>query len=83
MRALGDGKQASRFICILCLNQNQIGNGIQRKNQRERYHIKDLYCLNCKKVTKNIEIRYCDDEALIFEKASQLHIHLYNEGESL
>lgn len=81
MRTLGNGKQTSRFICIQCLNRNQIGNGIQRRNQREQYHIKNLYCLNCKEITRNMEIRYCDDEALVLEKATELHMHLHNEGE--
>lgn len=28
--------------------------------QREKYHIKDLYCVKCNKVTKYIEVRNLD-----------------------
>lgn len=56
----GNPKKASRFICLKCLNENMLARGIQRKNQREKEHIKDLICLNCKTITKNEEVRYCD-----------------------
>lgn len=54
------------------------GSGIQRSNQRERGHIKDLYCLQCQEITKNIEIRYCDSFEEIVQEAEGLHKELYN-----
>ena len=50
----------SRFICLECEKENMIGNSLQRRRQREKYHIKDLYCPICKKLTKNVEVRSCD-----------------------
>lgn len=32
----------------------------ENKSKREN-HIKDLYCLQCKNITKNLEVRYCDN----------------------
>lgn len=53
-------KQRSRFICLQCECENHVGEYIQRPIQREKYHIKDLYCIYCKDTTKNIEVRSCD-----------------------
>lgn len=39
-------KRKSRFICIRCMKENMVGSGIQRSNQREKEHIKDLTCIN-------------------------------------
>ena len=43
--------------------------GIQRKQQREKGHIKDLFCLRCGFITKNEEVRYCDSYDEIFKLA--------------
>lgn len=45
----------SDLICSLCGNKMII----QRKQSkpREKYHIKDLYCTSCDKITKHIEVR--------------------------
>ena len=79
---MGNPKKSSRFICCKCLKENQLGSGIQRANQRSKYHIKDLTCLNqgCNgMVTKNIEVRYCDSFDEMMEKAKELHREYYNE----
>lgn len=75
----GNGKKKSRFICCKCLNENFIGDGIQRGGkQREKYHVKNLDCLVCKgEKTKNVEIRYCDDYLEIMDKAIELHEKYY------
>ena len=65
----GNPKHTSRFICLKCMNENMLASGIQRQRQRERKHIKDLYCLKCREVTKCIEIRFCDSYEEIFEAA--------------
>lgn len=65
----GHPKLSSRFICVKCLQLNNVGAGIQRGSQREKGHIKDLYCINCREVTKNQEIRYCDEYSEILEMA--------------
>lgn len=65
----GNPKRQSRFICLHCMNENMIATGIQRVSQREKNHVKDMYCLHCKKVTKNIEVRHCDTYAEVFANA--------------
>jgi hypothetical protein len=35
--------------------------GIQRPKQREKYHIKDLYCVFEGKDSKSVEVRWCDN----------------------
>ena len=77
-RRYGNPKKKSRFICLKCLKENCIGQGIQRARQREKFHIKDLDCLYCRETTKNIEVRYCDWYFEIEEVANQLHNELYN-----
>ena len=75
-------EKSSRFICCKCLKENRLGSGIQRANQREKGHIKDLTCLNpgCNgDITKNIEVRYCDSFDEMMDKAEKLHIELYGK----
>ena len=77
---MGNPKRSSRFICCKCLKENQIGSGIQRANQREKGHIKDLTCINpgCNgDITKNIEVRYCDSFDEMMEYAEELHNEYY------
>ena len=77
---MGNPKRSSRFICLSHLGINEIGNGIQRSNQREKGHIKDLTCLNpgCNgDITKNIEVRYCDSFDEMMQKAEELHREYY------
>lgn len=79
---MGNPKKQSRFICLRCLNENHVGSGIQRSNQREKGHIKDLTCINqgCNgTITKNIEVRYCDDFNEIMGKAEELHREYYGK----
>ena len=75
---MGNPKRSSRFICLKCLKENQLGSGIQRANQREKGHVKDLYCLQCKAVTKNLEVRYCDSFDEMMDKAEELHREYYS-----
>ena len=75
----GNPKRASRFICLSHVGINEIGNGIQRSNQRQKGHVKDLYCLQCKAVTKNLEIRYCDSFDEMMQKAEKLHREYYSK----
>ena len=73
-------KRQSRFICCRCLKENLVGLGIQRSNQREKGHIKDLTCINpgCDGViTKNLEVRYCDSFDEMIKKAEELHREYY------
>ena len=74
---MGNPKKMSRFICLKCL---QVGiPGIQRKSQREKYHVKDLFCCNCQMETKHIEIRHCDWLEEVKDKAEKLHIEYYGK----
>ena len=70
---MGNPKKSSRFICLSHVGINEIGNGIQRSNQRQKGHVKDLYCLQCKAVTKNLEVIYCDSFDEMMQKAEKLH----------
>ena len=73
---MGNPKKMSRFICLKCL---QVGiPGIQRKSQREKYHVKDLFCCTCQEETKHVEIRYCDWIDEVMEKAEELHREYYS-----
>lgn len=74
---MGNPKKKSRFICLKHCGINYIGEGIQRDRQREKGHIKNLYCLDCREITKNLEIRYCDDYLEMFDKAMGLHKEIY------
>ena len=77
---MGNPKKKSRFICLHCLKENQLADGIQRKQQREKFHIKDIICFNqgCNgMVTKNLEIRYCDDYLEMLDRAFSLHEEIY------
>lgn len=70
----GNPNKQSRFICIVCLTENYVGAGIQRGGrQREKGHVKNLYCLRCKTETKNVEVRYCDKFNEMMLKAEKLH----------
>lgn len=76
----GNPKKASRFICLYCLQENRVGLGIQRRGkQRENNHIKELWCINCDDVTKNLEVRYCDDFHMKLEEATDIKNRYYPE----
>lgn len=80
---MGNPKKQSRFICLNCLKENQVGIGIQRANQREKCHIKDLMCINsgCNgEITKNIEVRFCDDFKEIMRKAESIREIYYGSN---
>lgn len=74
---MGNPKRSSRFICCKCL---QVGiPGIQRKSQREKFHVKDLFCPHCQIETKHIEIRHCDWIEEVMSKAEELHREYYTK----
>ncbi len=77
----GNPKRASQFLCLHCMKINQL-SGIQRGgHQREKYHIKDLLCINpeCHNLlyTKNMEIRWSDQYEEVYEKALQVREKYY------
>lgn len=79
---MGNPKKMSKFICCKCMKENGILSGIQRLGkQRGKFHIKDALCLNkgCNKITKNVEVRYCDDFLEILDRVPELHIKYYGE----
>lgn len=79
---MGNPKKSSRFICLSHIGENYVGSGIQRgRFQREKKHIKDLYCCQCKKVTKNLEVRYCDDFQKMMDASFDLHFKYYSDLE--
>lgn len=65
---------------IKCCRTNHVLDGLQRnKGQREKYQIKDVFCINCQDITKNIEVRYYDSFDEMMDKAESLHGEYYNE----
>lgn len=80
-RRYGNPKKKSRFVCIKCGQENHIIDGVQRVNQREYLHIKDCECIHCKCVTKNVEIRYCDDYSTVMESLPELYDIYYGNKE--
>lgn len=70
-------KRKSEFYCIKC--GNKIMDGIQRLSQREKCHVKDLYCYVCKEDVKAVEVRYCDDEREILDKIPELREKYYKK----
>lgn len=74
----GNPKKASRFICCKHMGENYLGQGIQRGgHQREKFHCKDLFCVQCQEETKNIEIRWCDPYQEIYDYALKERIKYY------
>lgn len=59
----GHPERSSKFICLRCLRENQVGGGIPRQNTKEKDHVKDIICLctHLEMKTKNLEVRWCDD----------------------
>ena len=77
---MGNPKRASRFVCCKHLGENYIGTGIQRYgHQREKFHCKDLFCLQCNEITKNVEIRWCDDYLEMLDYAQQIRSRYYTD----
>lgn len=71
--------EISDLICSECGNEFKIPR--RSNNLRERYHIKDLYCANCKKVTKHIEVKNLDiikKELEFKENLSEIEKLVYN-----
>lgn len=76
----GNPKKTSDFICLKCLQRNV--KGMDRKRIRERFHVKDLYCIYCLDKTKQIEMRYCDYFPEVMAEAKQLQMKYYGGDEN-
>ena len=50
---------------------------VRLKGRRKKYHIKDLVCVNCNEITKNIEIRDCDFYEEVIDKAKNIRNNYY------
>ena len=76
----GNAKKSSRFICLRCLCENCVGQGIQRPNTKEKDHIKNLSCLcvKTKYKTKCLEVRWCDDFDERMERAEEIRHRFYD-----
>ena len=70
----GNPKKKSQFYCLKHLGINHLGEGIQRTQPRETWHIKDLYCPVCNETVKGLEIKR--DE---FEKTTTMKIKRFAE----
>lgn len=78
----GNPDHSSRFICLRCLKENKVGDGIPRPNLREKNHIKDLTCLCTGLIykTENLEVRYCDSFDERMERAKEIQCKHYDEN---
>ena len=77
---MGNPKKSSRFICLHHLGINHVADGLQRGGkQREKNHVKDIFCIQCQAVEKCLEVRYCDDLHEMMDKAEKLHIEYYGK----
>lgn len=81
----GNPKHSSRFICLRCLQENGVGDGIPRPKTREKDHIKDIVCLctGLQEKTKNLEVRWCDDFDERLKRAEEIRPTYYNEKNEL
>lgn len=81
----GNPKHSSRFICLRCLRENKVGDGIPRVKTKEIDHIKDITCLcvGLKMKTKNLEVRWCDDFLERMERANELKPTYYDDNNEL
>lgn len=77
----GNAKKSSRFICLRCLKENCVGQGILRPNTKEKDHIKNLRCLcvHMEYKTKNLEVRWCDDFKERMNKAKEIRHKFYDD----
>lgn len=48
----------SDFYCTICGEKITLPR--QQSSQREKFHIKDIYCIRCKNSTKHLEVRQKD-----------------------
>ncbi len=76
----GNAKKSSRFICLRCLKENCVGQGIPRPNTKEIDHIKNIRCLciHTEYKTKNLEVRWCDDYKERMERAIEIRHKFYD-----
>lgn len=60
---VGTPTKASKFICLKCLQADLTTcDGIQRRHeQRNKNHIKDMWCCRCKENVKTLEVRFFDN----------------------
>lgn len=81
----GHPERSSKFICLRCLRENQVGSGIPRPNTKEKDHVKDIVCLctHLEMKTKNLEVRWCDDIGERMIRAMQLKPKYYDENNEL
>lgn len=47
--------------------------------QREKHHIKDIFCLECNSIEKCLEVRYCDELTEEMNRAEKLHKKYYGK----
>lgn len=81
----GHPERSSKFICLRCLRENQVGSCIPRSNTKEKDHVKDIICLctHLEMKTKNLEVRWCDDMGERMRRAMQLKSKYYDENNKL
>lgn len=77
----GNPKKSSRFICLRCLKENCVLQGVQRPKTKEIDHRKNARCLcvHMEYKTKNLEVRWCDNFDERMERAKQMRPDFYDE----
>lgn len=58
------GYRISEFYCSSCGSMTPLPR--LRGQQREKYHVKDLWCFKCRDTTAHTEKRFCDHVFVAF-----------------
>jgi len=67
----------SNFVCLEC---GKMGIPIHRKRNREKGHVKDLYCVYCGKVTHQMELRDASIDAYEYKQDPAEYVEKYTKG---
>lgn len=59
----------SDFYCLNCNSKITLSRRVCA--QREKYHIKDIFCHNCKEITPHIEVRQNDFSEEVLQYANE------------
>lgn len=71
----------SDFYCLQCLNKMTL----PRKNsrQREKNHLKSIYCIHCKGYVNHYEVRDCDIDFSIEQLKIQIESGLFDDKKEM
>ena len=71
----------SDFYCLLCLNKITLPRKGSR--QREKSHLKSIYCIHCKGYVNHYEVRDCDIDFDLEELKSAITDGVFNDKKEM